>query len=301
MQMGIVHSIGSEKVRLSLPKQLMRFMNEEYGISDRYLYLENVIFRKMKNIKQIRIYPPKDNEAKVIVVYEMEDKELKVDNGHYLSVDLGLHNLFTCVDSVNGTTFIAGRKYLSITHYFDKEIGRIQSQWYSVQKTDHPKSSRHIQRLYEKKQNSVHDYLHKVTKNIANYCTENDISRVVIGDIKGIRENSDTGHMNNQKLHGLPYDQIYTMLEYKLKALGIKLIKQKESYSSQVSPLSPEVSKAYAEKSNRVKRGLYKDGCNEWNADVVGAYNILRKNKETSAKIISPLMLTEPYVLKVAV
>ncbi len=38
---------------------------------------------------------------------------------------------------------------------------------------------------------------------------------------------------------------------------------QKESYSSQCSPVSPEVSKKYAEPSNRKKRGLYVVGKKE--------------------------------------
>lgn len=53
------------------------------------------------------------------------------------------------------------------------------------------------------------------------------------------------------------------MLEYKLKMYGIRLEKQKESYSSQCSPVSPEVSKKYAEPSNRKKRGLYMAGKKE--------------------------------------
>ena len=51
------------------------------------------------------------------------------------------------------------------------------------------------------------------------------------------------GHKTNQKFHGLPYDRLYIMLDYKLKLYGIQLIKQEESYTSQCSPLSPEVSK----------------------------------------------------------
>ena len=61
------------------------------------------------------------------------------------------------------------------------------------------------------------------------------------------------GHRTNQKFHGLPYNKLYIMLEYKLKMYGIRLEKQKESYSSQCSPVSPEVSKKYAEPSNRKK------------------------------------------------
>ena len=50
------------------------------------------------------------------------------------------------------------------------------------------------------------------------------------------------------------------MLEYKLKRYGIRFIKQEESYTSQCSPLSPEVGKRYAEPSNRKERGSYRDG-----------------------------------------
>lgn len=62
----------------------------------------------------------------------------------------------------------------------------------------------------------------------------------------------------------------------KVKLYGIKLIRQKESYSSQCSPKSEKVGKAFAQKQNRKYRGLYVDGTDIYNADCVGAYNILR-------------------------
>ena len=58
----------------------------------------------------------------------------------------------------------------------------------------------------------------------------------------------------------LPYRKLYILLEYKLAMYGIRFVKQNEAYSSQTSPLMPEVCKENAEKSNRVKRGLYTDG-----------------------------------------
>ena len=72
------------------------------------------------------------------------------------------------------------------------------------------------------------------------------------------------------------------MLEYKLKRYGIRFIKQEESYTSQCSPLSPKVEKRYAEPSKRKERGLYRDGNRTYNADAVGAYNILRKYHSVS-------------------
>ena len=112
----------------------------------------------MDHIKQLRIYPPENGKCDLIVIYEIEEPEQLSQNGHYLSIDLGLHNLMTCYDSGNGRTFILGRKYLSLERYFHKEIARVQSVWYAQQSKKgikYPKSSKHIQRLYRKKQSKI--------------------------------------------------------------------------------------------------------------------------------------------------
>ena len=305
MQKGILHIAEEKQVRLSLPKKLKGYMKSEYGIEDNYLYLENPIFQETDAIKQIRLYPPVKGEAEVIVVYEAEEPEQLEENEHYLSIDLGLHNLLTCYDS-DGTSFIAGRKYLNLTHRYYKEIARVQSQWGKIQAskgTKYPKSSAHIQKLYRKKENAEKDYLHKVTRYIAEYCHDQDIRTVVIGDIHNIRKNNDHGRTVNQKLHSLPYAKLYGMLEYKLKLYGIQMIKENEAYTSQCSPKAKEISSEYADKANRINRGLYREGKDIYNADATGAYNILRKYlKETGKDIKIPMNgLSSPLVVKAAV
>ena len=59
--------------------------------------------------------------------------------------------------------------------------------------------AKHIRRLYRKKQNAVKDYLHKVTRWIAEYCKKEDIRCVVVGDIRNIRKEKGMGHKTNQK------------------------------------------------------------------------------------------------------
>ena len=306
MQNAIVHEKNSDAIRLSLPKQLKLFMSETYGISDNYIYLKNMIFKNTDAIKQIKIYPPEGNKCDIIIIYEVEDVMPLSDNGRYLSIDLGLHNLMTCYDSTSGDTFIVGRKYLSICNYFNKEIARVQSQWSSLQNgkgVKFPKSSKHIQRIHKKKNNTINDYLHKVTRYIVSYCVKNQINTVVIGDITNIRKDNDLGNVTNQKLHSLPYAKIYIMLKYKLEMNGITLIKQNEAYTSQTSPLCESVTKESAKKNNRIKRGLYKDGDKVWNADCVGVYNILRVYLSNNSKNINlnPNEINNPYVVKVAV
>lgn len=306
MQNAVVHCPGSEVVRLSVPKKLAEYMKSAYGISDHFIYLENRIFKIADTIKQIKIYPPENNKCRIIIIYEVDDVSQLSDNGKYLSIDLGLHNLMTCYDSSTGETFIVGRKYLSYCHYFNKEIAKVQSQWAKTQYAHgikYPKTSNHVRRLFQKKNDTINDYLHKCTRYIVSYCKMHDIHTVVIGDITNIRTDNDLGNVTNQKLHSLPYSKIYIMLSYKLAAEGICFIKQKEPYSSQCSPLMPVVSKNNACKSNRVQRGLYKDGNLSWNADCVGAFNILRlyfqKNKINIC--LNPLEIMPPYIVKVAV
>lgn len=306
MQNALVHEKDSPIIRLSLPKQLKAFMLKEYGICKTYLYLENPIFKSTNTVKQIKLYPPVNGKCVLLIIYEIEDVEPLSDNGDYLSIDLGLHNLMTCYHLKTGETFIVGRKYLSLCNYYQKEIARVQSQWYKQQdrkKVKYLKSSKHIRKLYKDKNNAIHDYLHKVTRLIANYCKENQIHTVVIGDLKNIRKNKNLGKVTNQKLHALPYDKIYILLEYKLACYGITLVKQSERYSSQTSPLKEKVSKENAAKSNRVKRGLYQDGIYTWNADCVGAFNILRLYFDAQKIDITPdaMSIKSPYVLKVAV
>lgn len=95
------------------------------------------------------------------------------------------------------------------------------------------------------------------------------------------------------------FSDIQIKEQYKLLLEGIMLIRQKEHYTSQCSPNSPIVSKKYAQKNNRKKRGLYVDGSNIFNADCVGAYNILRlylsgtnKNCPDHKNLSSPVKVT---------
>ena len=305
MQNGMKHDAERSEVRLSIPKQLKGYLKEKYQINDNYLFLKNKIFKNIEKIKQLHVYPPENEKCEVIVVYEIADAELQVNNDHYLSIDMGLHNLMTCYDS-DGSSFIIGRKYLSICRKFDKEIARVQSQWAKQQIRKgirYPKASKHVQELYQKKRDCIRDYLHKTTHSLIEYCIRNDVRTVIAGDLRNIRKGKDIGKKNNQKLHGLPYEKIYCMLEYKLKKAGIRFVKQEESYTSQCSPYTSKVSKDEAEKLNRKQRGLYVVNSQVINADVVGAYNIMRKYFAVAGieKEMPVAGLVGTRVLKVAV
>ncbi len=69
------------------------------------------------------------------------------------------------------------------------------------------------------------------------------------------------------------------MLTYKATLVGIQVILTEESYTSKCSFLDDEeIKKHDVYAGRRVKRGLFRSGRGKFiNADVNGAYNIIRK------------------------
>jgi putative transposase len=145
--------------------------------------------------------------------------------------------------------------------------------------------------------------LHRATRTIVDYCLSHDVSKVIIGDLMGLLEtkkdftNNKEKHRYNQNIRAINFSKIYLLLDYKLKSFGIELIKVNEAYSSSCSPDSPIVSKEYANKANRVKRGLYKEDNNIHNADIVGAYNIMRIYRQNNNDnfLMPKVGLSNPY------
>ena len=277
MQNGMRHD--GDIIRLTLSKHLKEHMKQNYGLDCKFLYLKHDSFKRFSNIKQLHVYPPENGVSRMIVVYEIPDIGMLPDNGHYLAIDLGIRNPLTCLDSIGCDSFIVGRGFAALCRKYDKEIGRVQGVWYEKQAArgvKHPATSGHIQQLYVQRRDAVSNFLHQMTAYVAAYCTKHHVCAVIIGDITGIRNGFDKGHILNGKMHSFPYARIMAMLEYKLRMHGIRLIRINEAYSSSCSPLSPSVGKEHAKPAQRKFRGLYVENGKVWNADSVGAYNILR-------------------------
>lgn len=263
-------------IRLTIPKQLKEYL-DKLGNGADFIYLKA---KSLSNtiIRQLRVKLLGNGKIQLSAVYQKEAPAVLEDNGRYLSIDLGIRNTFTCYNSVTGTAFII-KGFLEIQQGYNKQIAHYQSIHAKQQAAlgiRYPKPSKRVQFLYKKRNRTINDFLHKATAWIRDYCVRNRIHTVVIGDISGIREDNTLGRKNNQPFHAFPYRTIYQMLGYKLALCGISLAMQDEAYSSQCAPTSKRVDKRYASKYKRRKRGLFNENGIIYNADAVGAYNILR-------------------------
>lgn len=100
----------------------------------------------------------------------------------------------------------------------------------------------------------------------------NNVSHILVGELKGIRQDKDWGAKQNQELHAWPYRKIVQILAYKAALKGILVEEVSERYTSTTCPICGK-----REKSARVERGLFVHCDQAFNADVVGAFNILQR------------------------
>ena len=273
-------------IRFSLPSSIKKAINDKYNIKIDYFYIK--LKEKLFDIKSICFRHIKPGVFKVSISYERDEPKYKKDNGRHIGIDLGVKNLFAVYDN-NGSSFIInGSSFKNTIYYFSKKIAHYQKILRCSYKNDSDKafSSNRINELYRTKQGRINYLIHASTKKIANYCKNNDVSIVVIGDMKGIKNNCSFGHVSKQQFYSVAFARIVNVLKYKLDNIGVKLVKVNEAYSSQCPPDSPFVESKYGSKSRRKKRGLYKYKKRIYNSDSLGAFNILRIYYQTNSESI---------------
>jgi putative transposase len=225
------------------------------------------------SIAQVRV-THKGEHLVIEVVYNVNAKEKKQDNGRYCSIDLGINNLATIASNTIKPVIINGKPLKSINQYYNKKRADLQANLKNGKKT-----SKRISKLNIKRNNKVQDYLHKSSRIITNHLVSNDINTLVIGYNTQWKQEVNMGSKTNQTFVGIPHSKFIEQLKYKCKLEGILVIYNEESYTSKCSFLDNESIERHDNYvGKRVKRGLFRSGNGrEINADLNGALNILKK------------------------
>ena len=223
-----------------------------------------------ENLQQVRLIP-KGNHIVVEIIYNVE-YELKEDNKRYASIDLGLNNIAALSSNVCNSILYNGRPLKSINRYYNKHKAELQSKLGSNKYT-----SKRINRLTFRRNNKIKDYMHKLSSVIIQYMEANTLNTLIVGKNDGWKTNIDMSRVNNQNFVSIPYNMLISMLEYKCKLAGIKMLCVKEAYTSKCSFLDEEtIQKHDTYKGKRIKRGLFVSNRGvKINADINGSLNIM--------------------------
>ena len=228
--------------------------------------------KKVDNIQQVRIVN-RYGRYVIEVIYNKETPKIK-ETGNIAAIDLGLVNLATVTFSHNKQPIIInGNPVKSINQYFNKKKSKLMSF------VGNKGTSNRLKKLNLKRDNKVTDYLHKSSRYIINHLVSLNVSTLVIGWNKDMKQDINIGRKNNQKFVCVPFLKFISQLSYKAELEGIKVIVREESYTSKCSFLDLEpICKHKNYKGKRVKRGLFKSANGILiNADVNASYNIMRK------------------------
>jgi putative transposase len=277
-------------LEIKLPKQLVGQTIKQVEIIPKYKSFHAVFVYDDEQTDIYQIVNPQKTVEQVSFCKLNDKGEFPVKrvlfHDKVMSIDLGLNNLATCVtNGVIKPFIIDGRRLKSINAYYNKRKAKIQP---TLEKTRGRKWSRRLQNLTNRRNAAVNDYMHRATHFVVSTCVENNISKVVVGDVTQSLNCINLGKKNNQNFVNLSLGQFIDQLDYKLGQHGIILEVANESYTSKASFVdddkmpkryNPNVKKKHTFSGTRVKRGLYKAASGTLlNADANGAYNILRKN-----------------------
>jgi len=237
-------------------------------------------------IKQIEIIPkPQSFHAVFIYAENLNQFKQVSKNDFVMSIDLGLNNLATCVTNGIVKPFIIdGKRLKSVNAYYNKRKAKMQAKLSSQRGR---KWSKKLQSLTDWRNAFVNDYMHRASHLVVKTCVDNDISKVVIGDVAKSLDHINLGKKTNQNFVNLSLGQFVEKLGYKLGSHSIELVVTNESYTSKasfvdddkmLSRYNPNAKLIPTFSGKRIKRGLYKSNDGTLlNADANGAYNILRK------------------------
>lgn len=228
---------------------------------------------KKDELKQVRIVPQATCYV-VEVIYERKEIDLNLDKDNFLSIDLGLNNLCSCISNVGIKPFIInGEVIKSLNRWYNKKKARLMS--YVGDK----RTSRRIRRISLYRNCWIDDKMHKISKYIVNFCVSNNIGRIIIGLNKEWKQKINIGRRNNQHFVSIPHSKLIDKIMYKAKLLGIEVVTHEESYTSKIDHLAFEEMK-YQDNylGKRKRRGLFQSSIGKLiNADINGAIGIARK------------------------
>lgn len=261
-------------------RNVVIFTNQQCKIKDGYIKFPKTDLKLktkvINGLQQVRIVP-RGSIYVIEVVYKKEVPDVIRQENRVVGIDLGLDNFVTMVNNIGETPFVInGRGIKSINQYYNKQKAYFQS---ILKKQNGLDWSKKLEKITLKRNNKIKDFMHKASRYVVNWCVEHNIDTIIIGKNDNWKQEIDLGKRLNQAFVQIPYDMFIEQLQYKCEEVGIKVVLTEESYTSGTSFLDGEAPiKENYDKNRRIKRGLFKSNKGILiNADVNGAYNIMRK------------------------
>lgn len=267
--------------------------NIKFRIVDGYIYFSWAKLKHLNNTFDVSWIPnitklceirfiPMGVGYKMELVYQTEVPECDPDVNRVVGIDFGLANFVTMVNNIGEKPIIVkGGVLKSINQYYNKKRSKIQGE---LRTKNHKAKSKRLSKLTLKRNEKIMNFMHVCSKRIVDCCVLYEIDTMIVGKNDGWKQFSKLSKQVNQSFVEIPTSRFIDLLRYKCQNNGIRFIETEESYTSKASFLDNddvptfETGKDATFSGKRIKRGMYQSSNGTLiNADVNGAYNIIRK------------------------
>jgi putative transposase len=248
---------------------------------------------RRENVREVRLVFDRSKDKYDWHLLVQDDRVPKRNNGlNVLGLDLGEIHPVAVSDQTQAAVFSC-RELRSLFQYRNKRLADLNS----LQSRCVPYSRKWKQlqwrrkRLLGKCKRKSRDILHKVSRSVVSYGVERSANLFVVGDVRGIKHNTQVNKNTRQKLAHWPHYRLTEYISYKAEEYGIQTIRISEAYSSQTCLNCGSRRKQIG----RVYR------CREckfvFPRDVVGAANILSSHLYGEMGKVSPIsyQYVRPY------
>lgn len=291
-----------------ITNQDVKLKDKKFGYEVKFPKTKHTLtFGKNLQNKRLKEVNVKYEYGSYKITYLFEDVEVKrptKNNSNVVcGIDLGVNNIASIQTSNGDSLLVKGKFIKSKNQWFNKNIAK-NMRGQTIGTTKKAKSSKALNRIYEKRALFMMDVMHKISKKIVEWCQEKQVSTIVIGSNKFWKQGVNIGN-NTQTFVQMPFSTLINYIEDKANKVGIEVIRIEESYTSKASFLDLDDIPIYKENDTteytfsgkRVSRGMYKSSTGfTFNADLNGAGNILRKY--TNENIVFNMSnLSSPEVL----
>ncbi|ADB57492.1 RNA-guided endonuclease InsQ/TnpB family protein [Archaeoglobus profundus] len=185
-------------------------------------------------------------------------------------IDLGVINIITAwIEGEKQPIAFSGKSLLADWWYWTHKIAHYQS---IAKKVNGMDTTRRIRKYYRKRQLRFRHAVNTIIYRFVKLCYERGVTEIIVGDVKGIRQNNDKNTKANAIIHNFwSFRYIIDRLITTAENFGIKVKFVREDYTSSVCPRCGSTN---AYKHKRLFKCL---NCGlEAHRDVVGVLNIAR-------------------------
>jgi putative transposase len=216
-------------------------------------------------------------EYEAIATYEHAPMHGPFLPGKVAGVDLGEIHMAVSHDGAE-TQILNGRLLRSKVQYRNKLQAKLNSRIDGKMKKGSKRRKRTIRskkRQLTKIEHQIKEIEHQQTTVLITTLHQAGVQTLVIGDVRDIRQETDVGCKNNQKIHQWSHGGVRHKLTYKAERLGMEVVLQEEAYTSRTCPRCGHRRKSRV--NGRIFHCTNKRCGLTWHRDAVGATNIRYK------------------------